>query len=155
MKTADTATDTSPRPISFATAKVLIGCIITDLPVKRPRTAMVYGHFYKKADCITTSNRVDAVLLAHLRSGHTLFLKAFAHLLDSAADPLCPLCKEEQRTLEYWLQRCPNFDVLRQPTCSCPSPPRGVLVNDPEKVPTSISTTTNLGVVALTHVTVG
>ncbi len=130
-KAVATATDTPPRPISFAIAKAIIRCTATD---NRPRTSMVYENISWKADCIATSNRADAVLLARLRAGHTLLRKAYAHLLDPAADPTCPLCKEEPQTLEHWLQRCPNRDVLRQHTFGSPSPPLGVLTNDPEKV---------------------
>ncbi len=85
------------------------------------------------ADYIATSNRVGAVLLARLRSGHTPLLKVDAQLLDPAVDPTCPLCKVEPQTLELWLQRCPNLDVFRQRTFGSPSPPLRVLTNDPEK----------------------
>ncbi len=95
---------------------------------------MVDEHFSWKADCIATSNRADAILLDRLLAGHTPLLKAFAHLLDLAADPSCPLCTEEPQTLEHWLQRCQNLDVLRQHTFGSPSPPLGVLTTDPEKV---------------------
>ncbi len=105
-KAAATATDTPPRPNPFATVKALIRRTDTDPSPNRPRTAMVYEHFLWKADCIATSNRSDAVLLARLRAGHTPLLKAYAHLLNPAADPTCPLCKEEPQTLEHWLQRC-------------------------------------------------
>ncbi len=44
-KAAATATDTPPRPISFATAKALIRCTVTEPPPNRPQTAMVYEHF--------------------------------------------------------------------------------------------------------------
>ncbi len=91
---------------------------------------MVYYNLSWKADCIATSNQADGVLLASLRSGHTPFLKAYAHLLD----PTCPLCKEEQQTLEHWLQRCPILDALLQRTFGSPSPPLGVLPTDPEAV---------------------
>ncbi len=74
VKAAATATDTPPRPISFATTKALIRCTVTDPPSNRPRTAMVYEHFSWKADCIATSNMADAVLLARLRAGHTPLL---------------------------------------------------------------------------------
>ncbi len=67
-------------------------------------------------------------------TGHTPLLKAYAHLLDPAANPTCPLCKEEPQTLEQWMQRCPNLDVLRQRTFGSPTPPLGVLTTDPEKV---------------------
>ncbi len=133
-KAAATATDTPPRPISFATANALIRRTVTDPSPNKPRTAMVYEHFAWKADCIATSNRAVTVLLAHLRAGRTPLLKAYAHLLDPAADPTRTLCKEEPQTLEHWLQRCPNLDVLRQHTFGSPSPPLGVLTTDPEKV---------------------
>ncbi len=106
----------------------LIRRIVTDPPSNRLRTAMVYVHFSWKVNCIADSNRADALLLASLRAGHTQLLKAYAHLLDPAADPTCP------QTLEHWLQRCLNLDVLRQHTFGSPSPPLGVLTTDPEKV---------------------
>ncbi len=68
--------------------------------------------------------------IAGLQSGH----KANAHLLDPAADPTCPLCKEEPQTLEHWLQKCQNLDALWQRTFSSPSPQLGVLTTDPKKV---------------------
>ncbi len=89
---------------------------------------MVYEHFPWKADCIATSNKADVVILARLRAGHTPLLKAYTHLLNPAADPT------EPQTLEHWLQRCPNLDVLRQHTFGSPSPPLEVLTTDPEKM---------------------
>ncbi len=86
---------------------------------------MVYESFSWKADCIATSNTADVVLLPaydHM------------HLLDPAADPTCPLCKEEQQTLEHWQQWFPNFDVLRQHTFGSPSLQIGVLTTDLELV---------------------
>ncbi len=95
---------------------------------------MVYEHFSWMADCIATSNRADAVLLARLRSRRTPLLKAYTHLLDPTADPTCLLCKEELQTLEHWLQSCSNLDFLRQHTFGSPLSPLGVLTTDPEKV---------------------
>ncbi len=71
MKETATTTVTPPRRISFATAKAIIRRTLTDPPSYRPLTATMYEHFFWKADCIATSNRADAVLLARLRSGHT------------------------------------------------------------------------------------
>ncbi len=86
-KAAATATDAPPRPISFATAKALIRRTVTDPPSNRARIAMVYEPYSWKADRNVTSNKADAVLLARLRSRHTPLLKAYAHLLDPAAEP--------------------------------------------------------------------
>ncbi len=97
----------SPALKLETTAKALIRRTVIDPPSNRPRTALVYEHFSCKADCIATFNRADDVLLARLRPGHKLL-----HLLDPTADPSCRLCKEEPQTLEHWLQRRPNLDVL-------------------------------------------
>ncbi len=91
-------------------------------------------NFSWKADCTANSNRVDAVLLFRLRLGHTSRFKAYAHLLYPAADPTCPMCKEKPQTLQHWLQRCPNLEVLRQRTFGSPSSRLGVLTTDPERV---------------------
>ncbi len=85
--------------ISLVTAKALIRRTIHDPTSNGFRAAMVHEHFSWKTDCIATSNRADAVLLARLRSGHAPLLKAYTHLLDPAADPTCPLCKEEYALL--------------------------------------------------------
>ncbi len=68
-----------------------------------------------------------------LRSGHTPLLNTNTPLLEPAADPTSPLCMEEPQTVEHWLQRCPNLDVLRQRTSGSPSLPFGVLTTDPGK----------------------
>ncbi len=38
-------------------------------------------------------------------------LKAYANLLDPAAGPTCPLCKEGQQAMKHWLQKYPYLDV--------------------------------------------
>ncbi len=81
---------------------------------------------------MATSSRAYAVFLAHLRAGHTPLLKVYANLLDPSADLLCPLCKEEPRTIEHWLQRCLRLDATRQNIFGSPSPPLKVLTTDPE-----------------------
>ncbi len=52
-------------------------------------------------DCKANIDREGAVLLAHLRAGHTPLLKTYANLLDPSADPLCPFCKEEPQTIDH------------------------------------------------------
>ncbi len=94
----------------------------------------MYGGFSWSKDCMVTSNRADAVLLARPRAGHTPLLKAYANLLDPSADPQCPLCKEEPQTIEHWLRRCPRFDGTRQNIFGSPSPPLKVFTTDPERV---------------------
>ncbi len=61
-KAAADTTENPPRLISVVTAKALI----TDPPPNRPREAMVSEKLSWKADCMSTSNRADAVFLTHL-----------------------------------------------------------------------------------------
>ncbi len=94
----------------------------------------MYDGFSWSKDCKATRNRVDAVLLARPRAGHTPLLKAYANLLDPSADPLCSLCKEEPQTIVYWLRNCSRLDATTQSTFGNPSPPLKVLTTDPERV---------------------
>ncbi len=121
-----TATDTPPRkPSSDAQSPI---------PVKQAPNGHRARKFILEGRLHHHAQKGNAVLLALLRSGHTPLLKAYAHLLDPADDPTCPLCKEESQTLEHWLQRCQTLDVLRKHTFGSPSPPFGVRTADPEKL---------------------
>ncbi len=94
----------------------------------------MYGGFSWSKDCMATSNRAVAVLLARLRAGYTPLLKAYANLLDLSANPLCPLCKEEPQAIELLLRRCPRLDATRQNIFGSPSPALKVLTTDPARV---------------------
>ncbi len=43
-----------------------------------------------------------------------LILQQRTPILDPFADPLCPICKEELQTIEYWLRTCPRLDETKQ-----------------------------------------
>ncbi len=94
----------------------------------------MYGGLSWSKDCMATTNRADAILLARLRAGHTPLMKAYANLFDPSADPLCPLCKEEPQTIEHWLRGCPWLDATRQNIFGSPSSPLKVLTTDPKRV---------------------
>ncbi len=95
----------------------------------------MYGGFSWSKDCMATNSRADAVFLARLRTSDALLLKVYVYLLDPSTDSsLCPLCKEEQQTIENWLRRCPRLDANRQNIFGSPSPPLTVLTIDPERV---------------------
>ncbi len=74
---------------SYASARSLIRRTLIGPSPTNSRTAEVYGGFPWSKDCMATSNRADAVLLARMRAGHTPLLKAYTNLLDPSADPLC------------------------------------------------------------------
>ncbi len=123
-----------PRPISYVSTRSLIRRMLIDPPPTNSRTAEVYRGFCWSKECMVTSNRADAVLLARLQAGHTPLLKAHANLLDPSADPLCPICKEEPQTIEHWLRRCPRLDATRQNIFGSPFHPSKLLITDPERV---------------------
>ncbi len=77
-----------PRPISYASARSLIRTTLTNPPPANSWTLKVYGGFSWSKDGMAISNRVDAVILARLRAGHTPLLKAYANLLDPFASLL-------------------------------------------------------------------
>ncbi len=57
-------------------------------------------------------------------------LKTNAYLSDPTAGTLGSLSMEEPETVDYWLQRCPNLDVLRQSPFGSASPLLRVLTID-------------------------
>ncbi len=132
-KAAASTTSDPPRPISYASTRSLIRRTLIDPPPANSRTAEVYGGFAWPKDCMATTNRADAVLLARLRAGHTPLLKAYANLVNPSADSLCPLCKEKLQTIEHWLRRCPrlnatnrtSLEVLLHPSRSLPPTLKG------------------------------
>ncbi len=94
----------------------------------------MYGEFSLSKDCMATSNRADAILLARLRAGHTPLLKAYAKLLDASTGPLCPFCKEDPQTIKHWLRRCLRLDATNENIFASSSPPLKVLTTDPDRV---------------------
>ncbi len=131
-KQAAAITDGAHRPVSFAPGSALIRRTLTDPPPCHCRTKKVYTKTFSwPVDCRAVSTRRDAVLLVHLRAGHTPLLKAYANQLDTTVDPKCPSCGEEPQTVEHWLQRCPNAVALRQQLFGEPSPSLSVLTTNP------------------------
>ncbi len=88
--------------------------------------------FYWSKDRKAISNRANVFFLACLRAGHARLLNAHDNLLDSLADPPCPLRKVKPQELEHWLWRCPRLDGTRQNIFGSPSPLVRALIPDPE-----------------------
>ncbi len=104
---------------SYPSTRSLMRITLTEPPPAYSRTAEVYGSFFWSKACKAIKNRADAVLLAHLRAGHTPFLIEYTNFLNSSVDPSCPLCKEEPRIIKHWLWK------RRKRDATSPSPPRG------------------------------
>ncbi len=91
----------------------------------------MYDGFSWSKDCMVIRNRADAVLLAHLRAGHTPLLKAYAN-------PSTP--DVDNRTLAA---EVPRLDATRQNIFGSPSPPFKGLTTNSERVLALIRATLN------------
>ncbi len=78
---------------SYPSTRSLMRRTLTEPPPAYSRTAEVYGSFFWSKACKAIKNRADAVLLAHLRAGHTPLLIEYTNFLNSSVDPSCPLCQ--------------------------------------------------------------
>ena len=93
---------TPPLPVPYL--QINVG--IKDPPCKHERTTEVYGALSKERES-QVKTRADQSLLAKLRSGHYVGLRAYQNRIDGVSDPTCPQCGEEEQDLEHWLTRCP------------------------------------------------
>ena len=80
--------------------------ITKDPPNTHPRTHKIYSAFSRDRERLIQS-REDQSLLAKLKSGHYVGLRAYKNRIDPSTSPTCNLCGEEDQDLEHWLVRCP------------------------------------------------
>ena len=69
-------------------------------------------HYSRDREACVLS-REDQSLLAKLRSGYYMGLRAHHARVDGVSDPTCDLCGLEPQTLEHWLRTCPATAVRR------------------------------------------
>ena len=114
-KAAKEATDLPGphRPTSYSSICTAIGLCTGDKPPEHERTREVYRCLSKEKEK-TISSRSDQSLLAKIRSGHHIALMAYKHRIDATTDPMCPLCNEEEHSLEHWFTRCPATENERR-----------------------------------------
>lgn len=125
-----TTIDEEAGLISYSSVCSLIRSTINDEQISHERTRSVYAQFSKKADT-NIATRADQVLLARLRSGHHMALRAYANRVDGITDPICPLCETEQHTLEHWLLHCPGTARTKQELFGSTEVGLGVLTSHP------------------------
>ena len=124
-------THPSPPPaITYANARACILKHFRDPPPTHPRTREVYAHYSHDREARVLS-RGDQSLLARLRSGHYMGLRAHRNRVDGVSDPMCDLCGQEPQTLEHWLQDCPATAVLRHELFGPDSGDLGCLTSHP------------------------
>ena len=99
--------DEDPAPVSYGSACALIKSAITDgQPIHQRAKAVYSGQSASRDNQLTT--RADQVLLARIRSGHHMALRAYKNRIDGVTDPSCPRCKHPEHTLEHWMLECPE-----------------------------------------------
>ena len=98
--------------VSFGSSCAQISLCIKDPPIAHERTRVVYEGYSRGRESSIT-NRSDQALLAKLRSGHYMGLRAYRHRIDGVTDPTCRRCGEEPEDLVHWLH-CPATLVERR-----------------------------------------
>ena len=77
----------------------------------------------RRADAAAPKSRAEACLLAQLRSGHCLRLRAYANIINPAVTPACPNCTAgAAHTLEHWWS-CPGLLAERITLFGTATPP--------------------------------
>jgi ribonuclease HI len=84
-----------------------------DPPPIHERSREVYRCLSKDKER-QVSSRSEQTLLAKLRSGHHTSLQEYKNRIDKVTDPICPLCREEEHTLEHWFTKCPATENQRR-----------------------------------------
>ena len=96
----------SYQPVSYGSSCAQIRMCTKDPEIVHRRTREVYGSLSMDRES-QVKTRADQSLLAKLRTGHFIGLRAYKNRVDRVTDPICPQCREEPQDLEHWLTRCP------------------------------------------------
>ena len=116
-------------PVSFQAAKSSIRRVVRD-PSPGGRTSQVYRGPRRHPQGLS---RKEEVVLAQLRSGHSLHLATYKNRV-SGDDSTCPRCGEGDETLEHLFQSCIALEACRVTCFGSPSPPLSVLWGEPDRV---------------------
>ena len=109
------AASTGPsRGVSYSSVCAATKRATGDPPIQHLRTRHVYASLNARRER-EIPTRSDQSLLARLRSGHYLGLRAYRHRVrGDDADPICNLCDEGvEQDLEHWV-RCPALAPRRR-----------------------------------------
>ena len=109
-------------PVSWAAARAAIARTLVDPAPSRPLVAAVY-----QGPIVPQDERHTEVMVARLRSGHSLHLASYRARRGLGESPTCPRCGEEDEDLEHWFRKCPATAVLRVGCFGRPDPPLATL----------------------------
>ena len=90
-----------PRAVTFRGITPQIKIVIPDEPTEHDHTREVYQEFSRSREMKVTT-RKDQVMLARIRSGHSLLFREYRHRIGHNVDPRCICCSgNEQDNLEH------------------------------------------------------
>jgi ribonuclease HI len=118
------------KPTSRRTATASIKRTLKDAAPTHERVAAVYVAYSEAKDKKAVKTRKDAVMLARIRSGHSMLFGVYKTLMDPTKDPACQRCGAEFHTVEHWLA-CPGTEAARQRLFENPAVQLGILTDDP------------------------
>ena len=116
--------------VTFGAAKLSIKRGVVDGPTQHPRLRQVYEGSVRHPQGFS---REEEVVLARLRSGHSLLLASYRDRVRGSGDTChrCQLCPE---TLEHFMRECEASEAIRVRVFGVSSPPLSVLSGEPQKV---------------------
>jgi hypothetical protein len=124
--TSEPAKPTSRRTTN-ATIKRTI--IIKDSAPSHERVESVYTTYSETKDR-NIKTRKDRVMLARIRSGHSMLFGVYQNLMDPTNDPTCQRFRADFHTVEHWLV-CPGTEAARQRIFDDPAVQSGILTDGP------------------------
>jgi ribonuclease HI len=98
-------------PVSYAGACAHIRQYSRDPPPTHPRTKAVYAALSESREC-QVGCRAEQTLIAKLRSGHYIGLRATQNRFNPSIPATCNLCGQGDQDLEHWID-CPATTAER------------------------------------------
>ena len=117
-------------PVTFRSAKLSIKRGVVDGAPQHPRLRQVYQGPVKHPQGLS---REEEVLLARLRSGHSLHLASYQDRVHGSG-ATCHRCQNGPETLEHFCSECEATEAIRMRIFGMPSPPLSVLLGEPRRV---------------------
>ena len=117
-------------PVTFEAAKLCIKRGVADEATRHPRLSQVYQGPVKTPEGLS---RKEEVLLARLRSGHSLILASYQDRVHGTG-ATCHRCNQDPETLTHFMRECEATEAIRVRIFGHSSPPLSVLIGEPRRV---------------------
>ena len=95
------------RGLAYGGVCSTIRATFGDPPTKHLRTAEAYCALNRGREQRLITSRRDQTLLAQLRAGKCMSLRAYRNTVDPNTNPTCDLCGLAPQDVEHWVRDCP------------------------------------------------